>query len=90
MIRLFPVLLLHEFSLGYQRRDNHAQRDDRNHERGKRVDLRDDAKSHRVKTLMGSVVADGPVVNDAITRSSSDRVKTSKHPEITAGITKGA
>ncbi|CUK21008.1 hypothetical protein RUE5091_04580 [Ruegeria denitrificans] len=37
------------------------------------------------KILIGSVVADGPDVNDAITRSSSDRVKASNQPEITAG-----
>jgi len=35
--------------------------------------------------LIGSVVEDGPEVNEAITRSSSDRVKASSQPEITAG-----
>src|SRR6056297_1716546 len=35
--------------------------------------------------LIGSVVADGPAVKDAITRSSSDSVNARSHPEITAG-----
>src|SRR6056297_3360387 len=35
--------------------------------------------------LIGRVVAEGPAVNDAITRSSSDRVKARSQPEITAG-----
>ena len=35
--------------------------------------------------LIGSVVADGPAVNEAITRSSSERVNASNHPEITDG-----
>ena len=35
--------------------------------------------------LIGRVVADGPAVNDAITRSSSESVKAKSHPEITAG-----
>ena len=34
---------------------------------------------------IGSVVAPGPVVKLAITRSSSDRVKASSQPEMTAG-----
>ena len=36
-------------------------------------------------TRIGSVVAAGPEVKDAITKSSSDSVKASNHPEITAG-----
>jgi len=39
------------------------------------------------KILMGSVVAEGPEVNDAITRSSSDSVNASSQPETTAGGT---
>jgi hypothetical protein len=42
------------------------------------------------KFLIGSVVADGPVTNDAMTRSSSDNVKASSHPEITAGAIIGS
>ena len=35
--------------------------------------------------LIGNVVAEGPAVKEAITRSSNDRVKANNHPEITAG-----
>ncbi len=35
--------------------------------------------------LIGNVVDDGPVTNDATTRSSSESVKASSQPEMTAG-----
>ena len=37
------------------------------------------------KILIGNVVDAGPDVNDAITRSSNDRVKANNQPENTAG-----
>ena len=40
--------------------------------------------------LIGKVVEEGPEVKDAITRSSSDRVKAKSHPEITAGAMIGS
>src|SRR6516164_2987188 len=41
------------------------------------------------KTAIGSVVADGPVTKLATTKSSSERVKASSHPEISAGLIPG-
>tara|TARA_R110002111_G_scaffold110413_2_gene169972 strand:- start:33 stop:431 length:399 start_codon:yes stop_codon:yes gene_type:complete len=38
-----------------------------------------------LQILIGSVVDEGPVVKDAITKSSKESVKASNHPEITAG-----
>ena len=35
--------------------------------------------------FIGKVVAEGPDVNDAMTKSSSDNVNASNQPEITAG-----
>ena len=37
------------------------------------------------KILIGRVVADGPEVKDAITKSSNDSVNAKSHPEMTAG-----
>ena len=42
------------------------------------------------KTSIGKVVAPGPETKLAITRSSSDSVKASSQPEITAGIIIGS
>lgn len=42
------------------------------------------------KILIGSVVADGPAVKLAITRSSSDSVKAKSQPAITAGAMIGS
>ena len=41
------------------------------------------------KILIGRVVADGPEVKDAITKSSNDSVNAKSQPEMTAGAMMG-